>query len=71
MKTLISIGKDLEKYKLNFFHSAVFQIKTTTKLKYFVNGCLWKPYFDFHWPQTSSNLNSLAILVTIRPFTLF
>ena len=46
-------------------------MKTRVSLKYFVNDCLWKPFFDSNLPQTSSNLISLTILLTLKPFTLF
>ena len=46
-------------------------MKTRVSLKYFVTGCLWKPYFDFKLTQTPSNLVSLAISVTAIPFKLF
>ena len=42
-----------------------------TSLKYFVNDCLWKQFFASNSPQTPSNLISLTILVTVRPFTQF
>ena len=45
-------------------------MKTRVSLKYFVSYCLWKP-FDSNSPETPSNLISLTILVTLRPFTLF
>ena len=46
-------------------------MKTRVSLKYFVNDCLWKHFFDSNTPQTLSNLISLTVMVTLRPFTLF
>ena len=39
MKILLILGKTLEKQKLNFSRSALFQMKTRVSLKYFVNDC--------------------------------
>ena len=39
MKILLIPGKTLEKQKLNFSRSALFQMKTRVSLKYFVNDC--------------------------------
>ena len=44
-------------------------MKTRASLKYFVSYCLWKHFFDSTSPHTPSNLISLTILVTLRPFT--
>ena len=57
--------------KLNISRSALLHTKTKVNLKYFVTGCLWKPFFDYNLPQTPLNLISLAISVTIMRFTLF
>ena len=46
-------------------------MKTRVSLKYLVKGCLWKTIFDFNSPQTTLNLISLKILVTLRPITVF
>ena len=46
-------------------------METRASLKYFVNGCLYKHVFASNLPQTRTNLISLAILVTLRPFTQF
>ena len=46
-------------------------MKTRVRLKYFLTGCLWKPFFGPNSPQTPLNLISLAISVTLMPFTLF
>ena len=46
-------------------------MKTRVSLKYFVTGCLSKPYFDFKLTQTPSNVVSPAISVTAIPFKLF
>ena len=46
-------------------------MKTRVSLKYFVNNCLWKQISAFNSPQAPSNLISLTILVTLRPFTQF
>ena len=46
-------------------------MKTRVSLKYFVSDCIWNAFFDSNLPQTPSNLISLTILVTLRPFTLF
>ena len=46
-------------------------MKTRVSLKYFVNNCLWKTFFDCNSPQTPSNVISLIIMVTLRSFTLF
>ena len=46
-------------------------MKTRVSLKYFVNDCLWKPFFDYNSPQITLKLISMTILVTLRPFTLF
>ena len=45
-------------------------MKTRVSLKYFVNDCLSKHFFDSNLPQTLSNAISLTSLVTLRPFTL-
>ena len=45
-------------------------MKTRVSFKYFVTDCLLKRLFDSNSPQTPSNLISLAILVTLTPFTL-
>ena len=39
-------------------------------LKYFVNDCLQKPFFDTNSPQTASKLTFLRILVNLTSFTL-
>ena len=39
MKILFILVRTLEKQKLNFFHSALFHLKTRVSLKYFVNDC--------------------------------
>ena len=44
-------------------------METRISLKYFVNGSLWKDVFASNSPKTPSNLISLTILVTLRPFT--
>ena len=46
-------------------------METRASLKYFVNGCLCKHVFASNSPQTPTNLISLAILATLRPFTQF
>ena len=46
-------------------------MKTRVSVRFFVTDCLWKPFFDSDLLQTSSNLISLTILVTLRLFTLF
>ena len=46
-------------------------MKTRVSLKYLVNDCLWKTFFDSNSPQAPSNLTPLTILVTLIPFTLF
>ena len=55
--------KSAEKQKWNFFHSALFHIKTRVCLKYFVNNCLWKQFLASNSPQSSSNLICLTIFV--------
>ena len=56
---------------MNFSCRALFPIKPRFSLNYFVTDSLWKPFFDYKSPQTSLNLISLTILVTLRPFTMF
>ena len=46
-------------------------MKTRVSLKYFVIDCLQKDFFNPNWPQTSSKLIYLKILVTLRLLTLF
>ena len=46
-------------------------MRTTISLKYLVNDCRWKPFFDSNSPQTPSNLISLTVLVSLRPLILF
>ena len=46
-------------------------MKTRASFKYFVNDCPWKQVFAFNSPQAPSNLISLTIFVTLRPFTQF
>ena len=45
-------------------------MKTRVSLKYFVNDCLWKHFFDSNSPQTLVNVISLPILATLRPSSL-
>ena len=45
-------------------------MKTRVSLKYFVTGCLWKPFFGSNLLQTPLILISLAISVTLMPFKL-
>ena len=49
----------------------LFHMKNRVSLKYFVTACPWKHFFDYNLPQISSNLISLKIFVTLRPYTLF
>ena len=46
-------------------------MKTRVSLKYYVNDCLWKQFFASESRKTTSNLISMTILVTLRPFTKF
>ena len=46
-------------------------MKTRVSLKYFVNYCLWKDFFDSKSLQLPSNLISLKTVVALRLFTLF
>ena len=46
-------------------------MKTGVSLKYFVNDCIWKQFLGSKSPQTSSNLISFTILVTLKPSTQF
>ena len=71
MKVLLTLAKTSSKQKLKFSRIALFRIKTRVNVKYFVNDCLWKQSFASDSHQTSSNLFSLTILETLRPFTLF
>ena len=71
MKILLMLAKSLENQNLNFSRSALFRIKTRVILKYFVNDYHWKQFFASNSVQTTSNLSSLTILVTLRPFTHF
>ena len=61
----------MEKRKLNFSCSALFHMKTTASLKYFVNDCRCKYFFAFNSPETPANLISLTISKTVRPFAQF
>ena len=63
--------KSLKEQKLKFSGSAKFYMKTRLSLKYFVNDCLWKHFFDSNSPQNPSKLISLTLLGTLRPFTQF
>ena len=45
-------------------------MKTRVTLQYFKNDCPWKPLFDFNWPQTPLNLDSLTTMFTLTPFPL-
>ena len=56
MKILLIIAKNLKKQTLNFSRSALFRMKTRVSLKYFVNDCLWKPFFASILLQTPSNV---------------
>ena len=47
MKILSILTKTPEKWKLNFFRSALFHMKTRICLKYFVYDCLWKQFFCY------------------------
>ena len=69
IKDLLIPAKTLQKWKLNFSLSALFYMKTTVSLKYFVNDCLWKHFLKSNSPQTHSISISLTILVTLRPLT--
>ena len=46
-------------------------MESRASLKYFVNDCLWKYFFDSNSPHTFAKLISFTIFVTLRPFTLF
>ena len=46
-------------------------MKNRVNLKYFVNDCLWKPFFGCISAQTTSNVISWTILVSFRPLKLF
>ena len=61
MKICQNKQKSPEKWKLNFSSSALFQMKTTFFLKYFVNICLWNQLFAS---------NSLPVLL-ITTFSIF
>ena len=61
MKICQNKQKSPEKWKLNFSSSALFQMKTTFFLKYFVNICLWNQFFAS---------NSLPVLM-ITTFSIF
>ena len=63
--------KTLEKQKLNFSRCALFHMKTRVSLRYFVSYCVSKHFFDSKSPQTTSNLFSLTVSVTLRPSKLF
>ena len=54
---------------MNFYRRTLSHIKTRACLKYFVNDCLWKQFFASNSPQTPSNLISLTIVESLRPFT--
>ena len=71
IKILAMLAKNSLKQELNFFRSVLFHMETRVTLKYFVNGGLWKQFFASNSTQTSSNLISLTILVTLRPYTQF
>ena len=45
-------------------------MKTRVSLKYFVNYCLWKQFFDCNLPRKSSNLTAFPFSVILMPFTL-
>ena len=71
MKILSILEKTSGKQKLNFARSALIHMKTRVSRKHFVNDCLWKQFFTFSSSQTPSNLISLTILLTLRPFSQF
>ena len=71
MKILLIIAKTLEKQKLDFSRSALCRMKARVSLRHFVNDYLWKQFFASNSSQTPSDLISLTILVTLRPFTQF
>ena len=51
--------------------SVLFHMKDGISLRYFVNACLWKRFFDSNSPQTPSNLTYLTILINLKSFTMF
>ena len=63
--------KNSWKKEITLFRAALFGMKTRVFPKLFVNDCFWKHFFACNLPQTPSNLISLPILVTLRPFTQF
>ena len=65
------LAKNSVKQKLNFTRSALFHVETRVSLEYFVNDSPWKHAFASNSPETSSNLISWTILVTLRPFKQF
>ena len=71
MKVLLILAETIKKQKLNFSRYVLFHIKTRVSLKYFMSYRLWKHFFDSNLPQAPSNLISLMLLITLRPFTLF
>ena len=46
-------------------------MKTKVSLKCFVSYCLWKRFFDLNSFQIPSNVISLTISETVKPFTKF
>ena len=72
IKILLILAKDLDKIEINLFWSiALFHLKNTVSLIYFVTDCLWKDMFDSNSPQTLSNLISVKHLIILWPFILF
>ena len=68
MKTLLILAKNYWKTEIKIFPEALFYMKTRAFLEYFVSDCLCKHFFASNLPQAYSNLLSLTILVTLKPF---
>ena len=59
MKLLLILA---EQQKLNFYHYALFYMKTRFSVIYFVGYCLWKLFFNYNSYQTLARLVALSRL---------
>ena len=71
MKILLILAENSWQSEMKVFPSELFDMETRVSLRYFVSYCLCKHSFDSNLLQTSSNLISLTILVTLKLSALF
>ena len=60
--------KPAGKWKLNFSHSAPFQLKARDHLKYLVHGCTWKQVFWFYFVTGPFKLPLLDNFINSKVF---